>query len=181
MDENKDFDSFIYELKEESIRKKIILIELLSIILTLISCIVSGYFWVTSGSMVAMAVSADSFLDILAYLTIIWRYFKPSDLNSTKRDIAAQIVISILLCAYSHIHEFESFKKFLLIIKPKPNYSFILTSVFQSIIFSFISIIKFKLCKNLKLNFMFVCIGSQFFDGCIWTFLHGFKHEYFCL
>jgi hypothetical protein len=152
MDENKDFDSFIYELKEESIRKKIILIELLSILFTLISCIVSGYFWITSGSMVALAVSADSFLDILAYLTIIWRYFKPSDLNSIKRDVTAQIVISILFVLTAIFIEFESFKKFILIIKPKPNYSFILISVFQSIIFSFISIVKFKLCKNLKLN-----------------------------
>ena len=152
MDENKDFDSFLNKLREESVRKKIILIEVFSITFTLVSCAVSGYFWITAGSMAAMAVSADSFLDILAYLTIIWRYFKPSDLNSIKRDRKAQLLFSILFLVTAICIEYESFKNLFFMIKPKPNHVFILISVLQSIVFSFISILKFKLCRNLKLN-----------------------------
>jgi len=152
MDENKDFDSFLNQLKEESVRKKVILIEIFSIAFTLVSCGASGYFWITVGSMASMAISADSFLDIVAYLTVIWRYFKPSDLNSIKRDIKAQILFSILFLLTAICVEFESFKNWFFMIKPKPNHAFILISVFQSIVFSFISMIKFSLCKNIKLN-----------------------------
>ena len=152
MNEKIDFDCFLSQIKEESIRKKIILIELFSVLFTLISCSLSGYFWIMSGSITALAISADSFLDILAYLTIIWRYFKPRDINSIHRDRIAQLFFSIIFLVTAICIEFESVKNLFLKIKPKPDIFFILISILQSLIFSIISIIKFLLCQRLKIN-----------------------------
>ena len=135
------------------------MIELISILVTMISCIVSGYLWSENESMIAMAISADSFLDILAYSVIIWRYMKKNDINSKGRDRIAQIFFSILFFITAICIEFESVKNLIQVIKPKPSSDFIFISIIQSLLFSLISIVKFLLCQRLTINSSLLASG----------------------
>ena len=147
-----DIDTFLASNKEETIRKQIILIEFVSIFFTLVTCISSAYLSAQNESMLAMAVSADSLLDILAYTVIIWRFLNKSELNSVSRDRIAQIFFSILFFITAVCIEYESVKNLILNIKPTPSSVFVFISISQSLVFSLISVAKCMLCQKLSVN-----------------------------
>ena len=98
-----EFETILKKRKEETIRQKIIIIEYISIFLTIISCLISGYLAYEDYSMAALAVSVDSLLDILVHITVIWRY---CNLESNRRDFFASILLSILFYISSFCIEF---------------------------------------------------------------------------
>lgn len=150
--ESTDFDSFLKKIKEETVRKRILIVETVSIFLTITACIVSGLLALKDFSTVALAVSIDSLLDILAYFIVMWRYLRPNELDSTKRDQRAQILLSFIFFLSAFCIEFESIKNLVSDYKPLPSHNYIFISIAQSLTFSTLSIFKFVLCQQIRFN-----------------------------
>lgn len=154
-----EFDQYLNRIKENSTRTKIIYIEFLSIFVTIMCCIISGILAYEDHSQSALAISIDSFIDILFYTIVIWRYFKQIDSNSNK-DRFALIWLSIIFFISSFLIEFESVSSILHIRKPISSKSFILISIIQSIVFSLFSILKFYLARNFMNNQVLISSGK---------------------
>lgn len=90
------FETFLQAIKEESTRKKIILVEYLTIFLTIICCLTTGYLALEDDSMAAMAVSADSLLDILVHIIVIWCYHKPMEKQAKNTQLYTSVFIAVL-------------------------------------------------------------------------------------
>jgi hypothetical protein len=158
--EIQEFNRFLNNIEENSIRSKIIYIELLSILFTIICCIISGILAYDEKSQSALAISIDSFIDILFYVIVIWRYFEQIDCNR-KLDRLVLIWLSILFLVSSLLIEFESVSSILVLKKPIASKSFIIISIIQSIVFSLFSILKFYFAKNFINNQVLISSGND--------------------
>ena len=151
---NSDFiqlEHFLKSVEEESIRHKVLIVEYLSIILNVISFFITGGLAIDDNSITALAVAIDSLLDILATVAVIWRFKRAeSDLNdSKKRNKTALVFISILFFISAFLIEVESVKTLLFKERPIVSLNFIVLSLIQSAVFSFVSIYKFSLAQKL--------------------------------
>ena len=147
--EDIEFCFFLQKMREQSIRSHIILIEVLSILLTIFGAVLTSYLAYIDYSMTALAISIDNFLDILAYTVIVWRYIRSDEINSDKRDTRANLILSVLFIFSAVCIEYESARNLLFQQKPIASGFFVLSSVLQSITFSMIAIIKFYLAQKL--------------------------------
>jgi divalent metal cation (Fe/Co/Zn/Cd) transporter len=145
-------NSFFKQLEEESARRKIVYVEYVSIVVTLVCTVISAYLAFENLSTSALAVAADSLLDMLAYTTVIWRYFSVSDLNSRKREKIALLIFSIMFFLSSFGIEYVAVSTLISKQKPVASHLFIFISVAQSILFSIMSLIKFSLSEKILLN-----------------------------
>lgn len=148
MNDYQEFENILKTTQDEQIRKKVVIIEYLSIVLTILCLLSSGFLAYFDDSMAALAVSGDSLLDILVHLTVLWRYYKPINLSSKKMDIHSSLLLAILFLISSLMIEYESIKNLITHTKPIPSLIFIAISIGQSIIFSFLSMYKFYLAQN---------------------------------
>ncbi|CAF0767447.1 unnamed protein product [Brachionus calyciflorus] len=159
INEYEEFENFLKFSRDEQIRKKVVIIEYVSIFFTIVCFLTSAYLAYEDYSMTALAVSSDSLLDILVHLTVLWRYFNPSNLNVIKMDAYASIVLSILFFMSSLCIEFESIRNLVYGQKPVPSLEFITISIIQSIIFSLLSIYKFCLAQDFSQNKSLISSG----------------------
>ena len=145
--ESDEFGSFTQKIAKETTRKQIIWIEYLSILLTIVCCILSALLAIDENSVIALAVSIDSLLDIVTYVIVLWRFQKPYEENVNKEKVSL-ILLSVLFFISSFWIEIECLKNFLNEKKPEPSFLFIMISCSQSLTFSIISIVKFYLAKK---------------------------------
>ncbi|RNA04186.1 transmembrane protein -like [Brachionus plicatilis] len=148
MNDYREFENILQSSQDEQIRKKVVIIEYASIVLTILCLLSSGFLAFFDDSMTAMAVSGDSLLDILVHLIVLWRYYKPLNFNPKKMDKYASILLSILFFISSICIEYESIRNLITHTKPIPSLIFIAISIGQSITFSLLSIYKFYLAQN---------------------------------
>lgn len=159
----KEFETFLLRIKEESTRKKIIFVEYVSIVLTVLSFFLSAYLAYEDYSMTAMAIAADSLLDILVHLTVIWRYIVPIEIDSKKRDFYSSLLLAILFLTSSFCIGFESAQNLVLQKLPVASLTFILIGVVQSILFCLLSIYKFYLANRISQNASVISSGIDSF------------------
>lgn len=144
-----EFNQFIKNIREESVNRKIVIVEYISIILTAGCFFLTAYLAYDDNSITALAICIDSFLDVLAYIICIWRYHKVTDKQKDRaKDIKASIFLAVLFLASSFWVEVESIKSYLDEEKPLKSFSFIAIALFQSAVFSILSIIKFYLAQK---------------------------------
>jgi divalent metal cation (Fe/Co/Zn/Cd) transporter len=146
------FNSFSKQIEEESARRNIVYVEYFSIFITIVCSVISAYLAFEDFSTSALAVATDSILDILAYLTVIWRYFSLSELNSRKREKIALFIFSAMFFLSSFGIQYIAVRTLISKQKPIASRFFIFVSVVQSILFSLISLIKFSLSEKIILN-----------------------------
>jgi divalent metal cation (Fe/Co/Zn/Cd) transporter len=144
-----EFKYFMIKMQEQSARQRIIFVETVSIGLTVVCALLTSYLALVDYSMTAWAIAVDSFIDVVAYSVIIWRYMRSSEINSETRDTRASLVLGMLFILSAVVIEFESVQNLLLITKPVPSGLFILASVLESVTFSLLSIIKFMIAQQL--------------------------------
>jgi divalent metal cation (Fe/Co/Zn/Cd) transporter len=144
-----EFKFFLQKMQEQSARHRIILVESVSIGLTILCALLTGYLALVDYSTAALAIAIDSFIDILAYSVIIWRYMRSEQINSDKRDSRATLILAVLFIFSAVCIEFEAIKNLILEIKPVPSGMFILASVLESVTFSILSITKFMIAQRL--------------------------------
>ncbi len=178
-----EFNQFVRNIEEEAVNRKIVIVEYISIFLTLACFVLTAilayddksvtgntFIYLTSKSslytywiflkLTALAISIDSFLDILAYVVCIWRYHQTNDSKRSKnKDKIASIILALLFLASSIWVEIESVKSFLEEEKPLKSFVFIGIAIFQSILFSILSIIKFLLAQKLVNNVVIISDG----------------------
>ena len=155
-----EFNQFIKNIREESVNRKIVIIEYVSIILTAGCFFLTAYLAYDDNSITALAICIDSFLDVLAYIICIWRYHKVTDKQKDRaKDIKASIFLAVLFLASSFWVEVESIKSYLDEEKPLKSFSFIAIALFQSAVFSILSIIKFYLAQKITLNSVIISDG----------------------
>lgn len=163
MQDYQEFENILKSSQEEQIRKRIVIIEYLSIVLTLVCILSSVYLAYFDNSMTALAVSIDSLLDILVHLVVLWRYCRPLYMSSKKIDTYANLSLAILFLVSSICIEFESIKNLLTHTKPIPSLLFIAISAGQSIIFSLLSIYKFYLAQHFTESSILISSGIDSF------------------
>lgn len=112
------------------------------------------YFTVT-----ALAVSVDSFLDIIAHAIVLWRYHRPQSLNSRSRDIRASILLALIFFFSSLLIEFESIRNLVLRLKPMPTLFLVVVCIIQSIAFNALSVYSFVLAQKIKKNSTLISSG----------------------
>lgn len=163
MHDYQEFENILKSSQDEQIRKRVVIIEYLSIVLTLICLLSSGYLAYFDNSMTALAVSSDSLLDILVHLIVLWRYYKPLYMSSKKLDIYANLSLAVLFLISSICIEYESIKNLITHTKPIPSLLFIAISTGQSITFSLLSIYKFYLAQNFSESGILISSGIDSF------------------
>lgn len=119
----------------------------------------STYFAMEYFTVTALAVSFDSFLDIIAHVVVLWRYHRPQTLNSHTRDIRASIFMALIFFLSSMLIEFESIRNLVLRLKPMPSYFLIVVCVLQSMAFNALSIYSFVLAQRIKKNSTLISSG----------------------
>jgi hypothetical protein len=154
-----EFDQFLSHTKENSTRFIIIYLELLSVLFTIVFCILSGVLSFKNQNHTSFAISIDSFMDILFYSIVVWRYFKQIDCESNEDRFVIKW-LSIIFLVSSFLIGFESISSILLIQKPIASKSLILISIIQSIVFTSFSVLKFYLAKNLINNQVMISSGN---------------------
>jgi divalent metal cation (Fe/Co/Zn/Cd) transporter len=147
-----EFKYFLQKMQEQSTRYRIILVEAVSIALTVVCALLTGYLALVDYSTAALAIAVDSFIDILAYSVIIWRYMRSEQIISDKRDSRANLVLAVLFVFSAVCIEFEALKNLISEQKPVPSGLFILASVLESVTFSLLSITKFIIAQKLISN-----------------------------
>lgn len=154
-----EHENFVEKIRERSVRNKILLVESLCVLLNVVCCVTSSYLALTDFSIMAMAVSIDSLLDIFAHLTVIWRYRRTNELNSCNRDTRACIILAVVFFASSFLIEFESIRNLTFRIKPKQSYMFIFLSLFQSFAFNALCVCTFVLSQKINKNSTLISSG----------------------
>lgn len=119
----------------------------------------STYFAMEYFTVTALAVSIDSFLDIIAHSIVLWRYNRPQSLNSRSRDIRASILLALLFFVSSLLIEFESIRNLILRLKPTPTFFLVATCLFQSVAFNALSVYTFILAQRIKKNSTLISSG----------------------
>jgi divalent metal cation (Fe/Co/Zn/Cd) transporter len=157
--EEQEFKNFLQTIQEQSSRTKIIFIEVFSICMTILCAAMTAYLAYVDYSMIALAISLDSLIDILAGFVVIWRYLNPNEICSSKRDSKASLLLSILFIITSICIEFESIKNLVNKERPIASGLFILSSVLESVLFSLIAMAKFFLAQNLSVNKALISSG----------------------
>lgn len=159
-----EIDQFMQNIQEESVHRKIIYVEYLSIFLTISCFILTTFLAYDDNSMTAMAIAVDTFLDVLAYIICIWRYQKSSQSKNSKenvqyKDQVASITLALIFIFSAFWVEVLSVKSYLAAERPVRSYIFITVAIFQSLVFSILAIIKFLLAQKLSNSAVIVSDG----------------------
>ena len=133
-----------------SIHKKIIILEIVSILFAVSSCVFNGFLWFNESNTTALAVLTDGFLNTITYSFVIWCYFRKRHIHSKLRDQTSQIMISIIFLVSSTLIKFIAMKNILFKFQLNWNINYIFINLGQSLIFSVLSIFKFFLSTKFK-------------------------------
>ena len=139
-------------LKTDFYTNRLFLIEYVSICFTVTSFIIYAILAYEDESVSAFAFSTDSFLDVLAYMVVIWRFSRTDEFQSGNRDRIALLVLSAVFLVSSVGVVYESVHNLIHQIKPIPSFPFVLIGVVECIVFSLLALIKFSIAHKLNNN-----------------------------
>ena len=142
------------ENKEKLYSRRLIQLEYASIILTSASFIIFSILAYEDESVSAFAFAIDSFLDVLSYIIMIWRFGGDSSdaLSSHKKDRLALISLGFVFFLSSIGVEYESISNLVSSVKPRQSNTFIILGAVESILFSVMAILKFIISTKVKAN-----------------------------
>lgn len=149
-----NYENYLKLVQENLYTRRLVHIEYASIIATVISFIVLAILAYEDDSVSAFAFATDSFLDILAYMVVIWRFTSVSNrkLKSSTKDRVALLCLGFFFVLSSIGVEYESLHNLIFKIKPIPSFLFIIIGFFETLLFGLLSILKFLLAKRIKNN-----------------------------
>jgi divalent metal cation (Fe/Co/Zn/Cd) transporter len=126
--------------------------EYFSIFVTLTSFIIYTVLAFEDASVSAFAFATDSFLDIVAYVVVIWRFSKTGDLHSDSKDRVSLISLGVVFVVSSIGIEYESINNLVFRKKPIASLTFILIGFAECIVFCALTIAKFIIANKLGNN-----------------------------
>ncbi len=133
-------------------RKRLIYIEYISIVVTLSSFIIYTVLAFEDVSVSAFAFATDSFLDVVAYIVVIWRFAKTGDSHSDKKDRVSLISLGIVFVVSSVVIEYESIHNLVFKIEPVASVTFVVIGFVECFLFSTITIAKFMIANKMGNN-----------------------------
>lgn len=183
-------DLFVSELTESPIRQQIVCVEMWSIGAACITCLVSGLIGLEDNSRSALALSVDSFLDILAYMVIVWRYsqrrtsslsnLSPDELR--RKDRQVMICMTCLFLFSAGWLELKSICALRAKLRPEGNVTFVAIGLLQSAVFSSLAMYKFRLATRMAspnvlissgINTMITALASYFMSLSMSIYLYN--------
>lgn len=157
-----EHEKFVECLRENEIRKRILIIESIAIVLNIFYCILStaylAFIEVKLNSVFITNI-INSFLDIINHIIVIWRYFKPKSLNSSTRDVRASILLAFVFFLSAFQIEYESIYNLVVRNKPDANIWIVFISLLLSLAFNSLSVYTFYLAHKVKHNSALISSG----------------------
>ena len=139
--------------QEKLYSRRLIQLEYASIVLTSASFIIFAILAYEDESVSAFAFAIDSFLDVLSYIIMIWRFGGDSnDVNSYKKDRLALISLGFVFFLSSFGVEYESISNLVTSVKPRQSNTFIVLGIVETILFSIMAILKFIISTKVQAN-----------------------------
>ena len=139
-------------LEENFYTRRLILLEYVSIALTSISFVVFAVLSYEDTSVSAFAFSVDSFLDVLTYIIMIWRFSSENDVHAINKDRPALIGIGFVFLFSALAVEYESVKNLVSMTKPIQSMLFVELGIVETILFAVLAILKFLISTKIEAN-----------------------------
>lgn len=136
--------------KDEEIKKRITQVEYVSIFIVLVCLIVSTILAIEENSAASSALAVDSFLDLLSFVAIIWRY--SSRECSVNKERNTLLILAFLFIISACLVEIESIRNMLNYIKPNMSKGFIIINFAQGACFAILGAYKFYLASKTSLS-----------------------------
>ncbi len=133
-------------------RTRLLYIEYFSIFVTLASFIVYAVLAFEDASVSAFAFATDSFLDVISFAVVIWRFYQTGDLHSSSKDRVALIALGGVFIVSSVGIEYEAIHNLVFKNEPIASISYIFISFVEFAIFTAITVAKFGIAHKLGNN-----------------------------
>jgi len=157
---------------EKYFTKHLLILEYVSIAITIVCFVVSAIYAFEDNSVSALAFAVDAFMDVLSYLIVIWRFWQSSSKKQNMdalmhKERVALICLALLFIGSSVGVEYESAHNFIKKLKPETSVSLIAVGILQSIAFSALSSAKFYLAIKMNKNKTVISDGINSFVASI--------------
>lgn len=134
--------------EETTTRHALITLNIISIVVSTVCGIITFFLAVEEQSASALGFAVDTILDVLAFLTIIWRFTSTHD--QVRRETYVLRILAVLFFASGFGVFIDSVVDIRHKIHPIPNHYLIVAVVIQTIIFFCLAFAKYTVAKKLN-------------------------------
>lgn len=134
--------------EERTTRHALITLNIISIVVSTVCGLITFFLAVEERSASALGFAVDTILDVLAFLTIIWRFTSTRD--QVRREIYVLRILAVLFFASGFGVFIDSFVDIRHKIHPIPNHYLIVAVIIQTMIFFCLAFGKYTIAKKLN-------------------------------
>jgi divalent metal cation (Fe/Co/Zn/Cd) transporter len=132
---------------ETTNRHALITLNIISVVVSTVCGVITFFLAIEEQSVSALGFATDTILDVLAFLTIIWRF--TSSHEQTKREMYVLRILAILFFISGFIVFIDSIHDIHNQIRPLSNNYLVIAVAIQTLIFSCLAIAKYTVAKKL--------------------------------
>jgi divalent metal cation (Fe/Co/Zn/Cd) transporter len=133
---------------ETTTRHALITLNIISIVVSTVCGLITFFLAIEEQSASALGFATDTILDVLAFITIIWRFTSSQD--QAKREIYVLRILAVLFFLSGFAVFIDSILDIRNQIHPIPNHYLAVAVDIQTIIFSCLAFGKYKVAKKLR-------------------------------
>jgi divalent metal cation (Fe/Co/Zn/Cd) transporter len=133
---------------ETTTRHALITLNIISIVVSTVCGLITFFLAIEEQSASALGFATDTILDVLAFITIIWRFTSSQD--QAKREIYVLRILAVLFFLSGFAVFIDSILDIRNQIHPIPNHYLAVAVAIQTLIFSCLAFGKYKVAKKLR-------------------------------
>jgi divalent metal cation (Fe/Co/Zn/Cd) transporter len=133
---------------ETTTRHALITLNIISIVVSTVCGLITFFLAIEEQSASALGFATDTILDVLAFITIIWRFTSSQD--QAKREIYVLRILAVLFFLSGFAVFIDSILDISNQIHPIPNHYLAVAVAIQTLIFSCLAFGKYKVAKKLR-------------------------------
>lgn len=149
--------------EETTTRHALITLNIISIVVSSVCGLITFFLAVEEQSASALGFAVDTILDVLAFITIIWRFTSTTD--QAKREIYVLRILSVLFFVSGFGVFIDSVVDIRHRIHPIPNHYLVIAVAIQTIIFFCLAFGKYTIAKKLNVISAYSDAFNTFISG----------------